>query len=936
MKTSLACLLCCLFASQFAGWAQGAASTQVPFTVPGAPFWQWQAPTPAGYDLTAIDALDDQTAVAVGYHGAALKTTDQGHSWQQLSLGINYDLKAVSFVTPQLGWVAYNTPPTNPPYNQSGRGEIRKTTNGGQSWTVQPIGEPSDIEMQSLHFFSATEGYVFYYYNAPGASRPSRLRVTHDGGTTWRAVPIAADVKVCQFVTPLTGYLTTGSTVLKTTNGGLTFTTITPPGATAVTLNQLAFADAQHGWLASIFYSNLSDPNFYRTTDGGASWTPVNILGPTSTGYPPVYNLAFAPDGLHGVASQYATADGGQTWQLAPSGSLYYGATQLRPSGVGFAAGPYGQLLTTTDFGRSGHRGDSTLAAKFERVKFPDPLHGWALGGYYPKTLVRTSDRGAHWQPQHVASHAPGVQWVGGGLLAGTFPDADTAYVAGQEYLGPGNTPLYVLKTVDAGQSWTRLPLNGVGSINDLEFRDCRFGLVVGNQGEVWYTRTGGRSWQRGSSGTTQPLRTISWADAHTAYVQGDDSTFIKTTDGGQTWQPVATTLFSLYGSTSNTQLTTIQFVTAQVGFVSSGFLLRTADGGQTWTLITTNTNQVNGVQGVSFASAREGWAYGNRVFHTTDAGLTWAVQADVGLNQASGSFLDRYNGWVAGDNGMLVRYSEKFIQADTTRSQGLAYCAGNSLTLAFTTEGSLSQLPTDYRVQVSNARGRFRRGETLTLTPTAASTARQLTVALPATLPAGSRYRLRVIAADSTVLGGDNAQNLTFTALPATPVVRQLAGGQLAVSAPVVGAAYQWYRNGQLLVGATGPAYPAGGGAVPVAGSYTVVATLGSCASAASAPLAVVLATQGATVQSLRLYPNPAHTAIALSFTGLPATATQVQATLLDATGRTIGQHMLSVTGGNLPLAGLAPGLYVVRLTAQDAQGQGLGELPAQRVSVE
>lgn len=86
----------------------------------------------------------------------------------------------------------------------------------------------------------------------------------------------------------------------------------------------------------------------------------------------------------------------------------------------------------------------------------------------------------------------------------------------------------------------------------------------------------------------------------------------------------------------------------------------------------------------------------------------------------------------------------------------------------------------------------------------------------------------------------------------------------------------------------------------------------------------------------SATLYPNPARTTATLTLAGLPATATRVQATLLDATGRTVGRHPLGTAGSPLPLSELAPGLYVVRLAALDAQGQVLSELPAQRLSIE
>lgn len=90
----------------------------------------------------------------------------------------------------------------------------------------------------------------------------------------------------------------------------------------------------------------------------------------------------------------------------------------------------------------------------------------------------------------------------------------------------------------------------------------------------------------------------------------------------------------------------------------------------------------------------------------------------------------------------------------------------------------------------------------------------------------------------------------------------------------------------------------------------------------------------------SASLYPNPAQAAATLAVTGLPAAATQVQAQLLDATGRAIGQPVRLPAGQGqsqttVPTAQLAAGLYVLRLTALDAQGDLLGELPTQHLQV-
>jgi hypothetical protein len=86
-------------------------------------------------------------------------------------------------------------------------------------------------------------------------------------------------------------------------------------------------------------------------------------------------------------------------------------------------------------------------------------------------------------------------------------------------------------------------------------------------------------------------------------------------------------------------------------------------------------------------------------------------------------------------------------------------------------------------------------------------------------------------------------------------------------------------------------------------------------------------------------LHPNPTGAVTFLSVAGLPATVAQVQATLFDATGRAVGQQQLAAAQGTaraeVPTAGLAAGLYVLRLTAYGAQGQPVGSLPAQRLSV-
>ena len=110
------------------------------------------------------------------------------------------------------------------------------------------------------------------------------------------------------------------------------------------------------------------------------------------------------------------------------------------------------------------------------------------------------------------------------------------------------------------------------------------------------------------------------------------------------------------------------------------------------------------------------------------------------------------------------------------------------------------------------------------------------------------------------------------------------------------------------------------------VFGSATALAT------APSAALAQTLAT---------LYPNPATGAdnVTLAITGLPQDVRQVEATLVNTLGQVVRRVSLAAAQGsartNVATTGLAGGVYLLRLSAQDAQGQVVGSLPAQRLSL-
>lgn len=117
----------------------------------------------------------------------------------------------------------------------------------------------------------------------------------------------------------------------------------------------------------------------------------------------------------------------------------------------------------------------------------------------------------------------------------------------------------------------------------------------------------------------------------------------------------------------------------------------------------------------------------------------------------------------------------------------------------------------------------------------------------------------------------------------------------------------------------------------VYVAGEVTPPASFGSQALAnpSTVPVAFLASLTDPTLsatasapeaQGLVLYPNPAHTAVALTLAALPGAAA-VTLTLLDALGREVRQQTVRLPAASrsqtISVAGLPPGLYTLRVQA-------------------
>jgi hypothetical protein len=100
---------------------------------------------------------------------------------------------------------------------------------------------------------------------------------------------------------------------------------------------------------------------------------------------------------------------------------------------------------------------------------------------------------------------------------------------------------------------------------------------------------------------------------------------------------------------------------------------------------------------------------------------------------------------------------------------------------------------------------------------------------------------------------------------------------------------------------------------------------------------LATIPAALAAEVQ---VYPNPAVSTASFRTRGLPTGVQQVEATLLNQLGQVVSRMTVLTSQGTaqaeLPLAGLAAGLYLLRLNAHGAHDTVLGTLATQHIQVQ
>lgn len=253
-----------------------------------------------------------------------MMTTNGGATWAAGAVapaaGLSFSsLDAVSGTT---AWAAMID-------ETAGGGQVYRTTNGGATWTRQlATGFPAAAGgfLNAVRMLTATTGVAMG--DPLTTTTEFEVYVTANAGATWTAVPGTA------LPNPLAGeygfqklITTQGTTnVWFGTNKGRVYRSINAGSSWAVattglaSISRLAFSSATHG-LAMNVDTDGTLLGLVRTTDGGATWTRITApSGPVLTGdlqavpgAPLTYVASNANPNGPSLGSALTT-DGGSTW----------------------------------------------------------------------------------------------------------------------------------------------------------------------------------------------------------------------------------------------------------------------------------------------------------------------------------------------------------------------------------------------------------------------------------------------------------------------------------------------------------------------------------------------------------------------------------------------------------------------------------------------
>lgn len=819
--------------------------------------WKWVNPTPSGNQLNAVKYLDSNSAIAVGKLGTILLSNNSGKDWKQIISNTKANLLSISAINKDTIYV-------------SGQDlSVLKSTDGGNKWVVLREGSYGSRNISKVLFVNSRLGFLL-------GDGMEEFFKTIDSGKTWAKLQMDLNfqgVTSIYFTSADTGYASIGNghagPALKTTDGGVTWATITLPVSWG--FNAMMFTDKQKGYMVG------SLGNILKTEDVGATWQIQNKF-PSSLTNSNLVSVDFINQEIGftvGSTDILKTTDSGKHWELVAHSAFDLRSVSFFGLLNGICVGgdwlhEYSGITTTSDGGKTWNERSSTVTGRYiNKVRFVNANTGYAVGGNtntFGGFILKTTDTGNTWSAINT-----GIDnyWISDLSL----PDEKTIFVVGQSG--------QILKSSDAGMSWQKQNTNTTENLNAVFFLNANTGYVVGDNRTILKTTNGGNTWISQVSPQTQHLYSAYFKDLNTGYIASYDwgvdscTVLLTTTDGGSNWKK------KRIGRISYPRK--IVFVNQDTAFIAGDFggILKTTDGGTNWK---ESFQHGNSYSDMFFTNENTGYVIGEdgEISMTENCGKDWTVlDSGTDTDLLSICFTDINTGFAVGSGGIILKTTNSGSSLKALQQPFYNLCLGDSALLQPNFIGGTKPLSFVWdKIGTSSA---------VTVTPE--STTNYLVTITDQEMDT-IQVKLRVDVNYAT-----------------TPVISQ--HGDTLISSVEYG--NHWYLNDTLM-----PDVYTNRFVSQKSGEYYSIVYDHGCYSEKSNVVRLLLTgiTDNTCDDGITIYPNPVSSDLILKFS---ESYRKVNLTLFDDRGKLIREQTVFGNKAQLNISDLTHGIYFIQIIADD-----------------
>ncbi|MEW6736580.1 MAG: YCF48-related protein [Acidobacteriota bacterium] len=264
---------------------------------------------------------------------------------------------SICFINNNHGWAASTS-------------QILETTDGGQHWSEQQIG--NNATFYTMKFIDNSNGWILGAYQKNDNYSPIIFK-TMNAGRSWQPIPITNVNKLVDFAfyNSDLGWAVGANSIVCTKDGGNTWE-IQYQGVTGETILSVSCSDSEHIWAVG------SNELILTTEDGGKNWKRIDIDLTDALLRVHYFNNSVWILGLNGVVAQLNISN--KKWQFHSLDFKKALTDVYFKNNQGWIVGEEGAIFYSTDQGNTWKKQPSLTNSNLLCLFFVDSQHGWAGG----------------------------------------------------------------------------------------------------------------------------------------------------------------------------------------------------------------------------------------------------------------------------------------------------------------------------------------------------------------------------------------------------------------------------------------------------------------------------------------------------------------------------------------------------------------------------